>query len=95
MSQPDKQSFAAHVGATFRARVSGDTDVTLVLAEVSRAGETPERPFALVFEARDGAALGQRTYAVSHETLGTFELFLVPIGPAPATRAPQYEAVFN
>ena len=95
MSQPDKQAFAACVGGTFRARVTADTDATLVLAEVSRAGDAPERPFALVFEAREGAPLEQRTYAVSHESLGTFELFLVPIGPAPGSRAARYEAVFN
>lgn len=95
MNLPDKSAFAAHLGEPFEIRTSSGAPATLVLAEVSRTGEQPERPFALVFTAPEGPVLDQRTYALSHAALGAFELLLVPIGPAPGTRALQYEAVFN
>ena len=95
VSQPDKAAFAARLNETFLARTDAGDTATLVLAEVSRAGEDPERPFVLLFLAPDGAPLAQRTYEVEHGALGTFDLFLVPVGPDPGTRQPRYEAVFN
>jgi hypothetical protein len=42
---------------------------------------TSRKPFSIFFRGSSGHSLEQGTYPVEHETLGTFELFLVPVGP--------------
>lgn len=69
---------------------SGRLDIELV--EVTQLGTaTPERraPFSLVFRGPESPTLPQRIYRLEHAGLGTFELFLVPVGPG------RYEAIFT
>lgn len=40
----------------------------------------PREAFSLLFSAPRGDATTQRLYRVSHETLGTADIFLVPVG---------------
>ena len=49
--------------------------------------------FALVFLGPRNAPLGQETYAVTHESLGRFEMLVVPI--ASHREGVYYEAIFN
>lgn len=51
------------------------------------------RPFSIVFRGPTGIPLPQRTYRVEHSEIGSFRLFLVPIGPD--EEGLLYEAVFN
>ncbi len=51
-------------------------------------------PFSLVFSGPRELFLRQGCHLVSHETLGTFELFLVPVMPYSDERF-YYEACFN
>jgi hypothetical protein len=50
-------------------------------------------PFAIVLRGPHTPVLPQRTYELSHPALGTFGLFLVPIGPD--ATGMRYEAVFG
>jgi hypothetical protein len=84
---------------------SGKT-IKVTLAEVKMRVEKPPKPgrrpppdaanenFSLFFSGARSELLPQNVYSVSHETLGQFDLFLVPI----CTRNPDridYQAVIN
>jgi hypothetical protein len=93
--------FAARVGAAFEATIHPAFTVTLELVEATLLPAQPNRPaalgarapFSLVFRAPRGTDIPQRTYELRHSELGTFQIFLVPIGPDET--GPRYEAVFN
>ena len=89
--------------ATFQGRVGERFDLdaddagllALVLVECAALGgdALAREPFSLEFLGPVEPALPQRIYSLSHEELGAFDLFLVPIGrDADGTR---YEAVFT
>jgi hypothetical protein len=97
----DVVTFAGLVGHTFRIADAGPAPVATELVDMTAGPERPvapggavrRRPFSLVFRGPPGAALPQRTYRVEHDALGTFDLFLVPIGPD--AEGMRYEAVFG
>lgn len=62
--------------------------LSLRLVEVSELGHGAQghdaagrRPFSLLFWAPTVAYLPQQIYQLVHSTLGTLDLFLVPLGP--------------
>jgi hypothetical protein len=71
--------------------------VTVKLVEVydlSPAGAANGKEcFGIVFAGPRNAPMRQETYAVSHETLGKFEMLVVPI--ASRKQGLYYEAIFN
>jgi hypothetical protein len=95
--------FAALVRTAFRvtAEPGPEADLTLVSVTARRIGgpetvsaESPDAAsFALLFDGPVGQPLAQRTYRFQHDTLGSFDLFIVPVGADRGRR--QYEAVFN
>jgi hypothetical protein len=94
--------FAARLGERFRMRVQGEHSLELELIEVtplrvrSAGGADSSRarePFSLVFRGPANLVAPQRIYPVEHDTIGSHELFLVPIGPDHAGM--RYEAVFT
>ena len=92
--------FSPLVGQQFIMRVDPSTGLELELAEATPLGTagpstaSPGRqPFSLVFRGPPTPVGIQRTYQVEHVTLGTFELFLVPIGPD--QRGMLYQAIFT
>lgn len=76
---------------------AGGKEVQLVLAQVNELHEGHDasyrRQFSLLFHGPPTPVWPQRTYQVSHPELGTFDLFLVPLGPE--GEAMRYEAVFT
>jgi hypothetical protein len=50
-------------------------------------------PFALVFQGDPPVPVRQQICALSHDELGRFELFLVPLGPD--ARGMRFEAVIS
>src|SRR5215471_4957368 len=94
-------TFSPLLGNTFTVHVDATTAIDVDLVEVTdlgaAAGPTPparqRSPFSIVFRSTSAAAVEQRIYRMEHATLGTFELFLVPIGPVVGGMG--YEAVFN
>jgi hypothetical protein len=93
-------TFAELVGSKFFIRFSAGAplEVELVSATLLASGRPvpggTREPFSLIF--RGGppdSYLPQRMYPITHEKIGTLELFLVPIGPDQVGM--RYEAIFN
>jgi hypothetical protein len=93
------ETFAEHVGDTFQVEVTGGEAITMVLARAqSLGGEASghagrRQPFSLEFSGPATLVFPQAIYRFSHATIGTFEMFIVPIGPVDG--AMRYEAIFT
>jgi hypothetical protein len=92
------QTFSPLVASSFDLLTAGeDQRITLELTEALGTGtspsETSREPFSLTFRGPGEPQLEQRTYPVSHPALGTFELFIVPVGRD--ADGVYYEAVFT
>jgi hypothetical protein len=87
--------FGAHLDTPFRAHhVAGVLDLVLTQATPNARQDTDAQDnFALLFRGPSGHRLEQGTYKLTHEALGAFDLFIVPVGKA--TDAQHYEAIFN
>lgn len=89
--------FSKHVATKFRAHVGGE-EVDLELVQVKGYAGRPEdqqglERFSIFFKGPATPVLAQSTYSMSHDDMGTFDLFIVPIkADSDGTR---YEAVFN
>jgi hypothetical protein len=94
--QLTEAEFSKHLNTKFR--VKSDQPIELELNEVkgylSKAHEQQgmER-FSAFFRGPREPFLPQRVYALEHDRMGAFELFLVPL--ARDEKGVQYEAVFN
>ncbi len=96
-----REQMQAHVGTPFRLIVNTRESIHMRLVEVTaqcdardeRAPTARRAPFSIVFQAPPEPVLAQRMYELQHETLGTLNLFLVPIGPDNGGMG--YEAVLN
>ena len=94
-------AFQPRVGHTFRIRQpDGEIEAELIEARAlgggpGRAGAGTRRrvPFSLSFRTSATAPLPQRIYEVAHDEMGSYEIFLVPIGPD--GRGMVYEAIFT
>ena len=89
--------FSECLNQVFRV-VSNDSvvDLELIQVDVDQSEVSlprDRRPFSLLFRGPPEPVLPQRLYAMEHETLGTIEIFIVPIGPD--KEGMRYEAVFN
>jgi hypothetical protein len=87
--------FRPHLGSEFAIRTPLGTRSRFVLAEVT------ERPlirnvaqFSLIFHGSAETGTGDGNYVLHHATLGSFELFIVPIG-LPDRRRKVYQACFS
>lgn len=92
------KTFSEHLGTTFRIQHddSGRVDVELISATGlgGSAGEEMSRqPFSIVFRGPGDILLPQRIYRMEHDQIGSFELFIVPIGPD--EEGFRYEAIFT
>lgn len=93
-----EKEFLQHLNTKFRVNVDAAQPVELELVEVkgyeSKANEQAglER-FSVFFSGPAEFLLPQHTYALMHEKMGKFDIFLVPIGRG--ERGFRYEAVFN
>ena len=89
--------FSKHVGSKFLLKLEPQA-IELELVEVKgylpRENEQSgmER-FSVFFDGPGNAFLPQSLYALEHEQMGAFEIFLVPISQN--ERGFRYEAVFN
>ncbi len=87
------KNFSDHVHTTFYLSFPPER-APLELVEVTERNDAPAfEQFSLVFRGAMTPVFPQRTYRVEHETLGSIDLFLVPIGPDAAGM--RYQAVFN
>ena len=93
-----EEEFSRHLNTKFRVRLDAPEPFELELVEVkgrpSGVGEQQgmER-FSLFFRGPAQPRLGQHTFPLTHERMGDFDLFLVPVGQD--AQGVLYEAVFN
>jgi hypothetical protein len=86
--------FTQHANSKFQVQVDELTGVDLELTEVSELKLYPhQEEFVIVFRGPLDKFLGQGVRSFSHDQMGQFELFLVPIKQD--EQGFYYEAVFN
>lgn len=98
LEQLTGSDFRPYLNTTFTIRLEGIDPIPLDLVSVteSDAGPWPDarQPFALHFLGPVSTQyLLQHIYTLHHPTMGTLELFLVPLGPEQGRM--RYEAVFS
>lgn len=99
LDQLTANDFIPHIDTPFTIRVNDDLVVPLVLTSVNERSDAfavpgvGRLPFSLEFHGRHRGHLHQQIWRLEHETLGTLDLFLVPLGPD--ANGMRYEAVFN
>ena len=97
MSTPlTEEEFTKHLNTRFR--VTSEQPLELELTEVKGYLSKPNEQggmerFSAFFHGPGDRYLAQRVYALEHDVMGAFELFLVPI--ARDEKGFRYEAVFN
>lgn len=95
----DASTFSGRGGEPFRLLGDDGSTLDLELVSVTPGSLLPNdagrrrAPFSIVFRGPLEPSLPQRTYGFEHDELGSFELFIVPIGPDGAGM--QYQAVFS
>lgn len=96
------EDFARYLGERFRLTPDGDAlgpgafELELLRVDASPVRDRIRRarvPFSLVFLGPGDPVLPQRIYRLGNATLGTLDIFLVPIGRD--ERGVRYEAVFS
>src|SRR6266487_3434008 len=97
-----EMSFATFAGlllSKFRVQAGERTSVEVELIEATphesadEAAQADAGSFSLVFAGPSNPFLPQQTYRFEHDNLGTFDLFIVPVGKD--RKGFQYEAIFN
>src|SRR6266496_6578548 len=96
-----RETFARYLNTMFRIRLGKASEISLKLisvGDVKAATTHPEQVrgrenFSLLFEGPPQSfELTQETYAIEHQAMGRFSLFLVPVGK-PENR--HHEAIIN
>lgn len=92
-----EKEFSKYVNTKFRAALDPepiDLELVAVKGYLAQPGdqEGMER-FSIFFIGPAKPLLAQNTYSMSHDAMGAFDLFLVPIKPD--GESSRYEAVFN
>ncbi len=82
LSNYTKATFVSYINSVFVFRAPGvRKDIEVTLMQVSDMTAAPGGEcFSLLLRGGGGPALQQGTYTVEHAALGTFKLFLVPVG---------------
>ena len=85
-------TFEPRIGDQFGATptYSGEPLTLVLTACVDSPHARPDHPaFSLLFNSSEGNPREQQIFVLEHQELGSFDLFLVPVGPH------EYEAVIN
>ena len=95
--------FQPRIGETFRIHPRADSEIDAELIDARALGGGPTRahaetsrrrvPFSLSFRTSFTVPLPQQIYEVAHDELGSYEIFLVPVGPD--GKGMVYEAIFT
>ncbi|MEP6819610.1 MAG: hypothetical protein ABJA18_08755 [bacterium] len=91
---PQHAAFAEHLKTTFRVYLDDVNTLDTTLVEVSELLLSPrQEQFSIIFRGPNEPFLNQGNWRLSHDQLGEFELFLVPVSKS--DRGIDYQAVFN
>jgi hypothetical protein len=76
--------FQPHIGQTFRMRLNANEQMDLTLREVRTHTYAPpsqkRRGFSILFRSAYPKPAPQAIYTLTHDEMGTIDLFLVPTG---------------
>lgn len=95
-------TFADRIGDTFHLSATADRTLQLELVEArslasdgtrAEGSRRAREPFSIVFKGPATPIIPQRIYALTHDGLGSLELFLVPVGPDQGGML--YQAIFT
>jgi hypothetical protein len=94
------EHFAPLVGSTFTVALADGGTLALTLHSASRVEARMRQaggrePFDLRFHSYGAAYLSQCTCLMTHDVLGTLEIFIVPIGRLPDGSGFIHQAIFN
>ncbi len=93
-SFPSGRDFSAQLNTSFLTELGDGRDVELHLDKFEELVSTESHEnFSLLFRAPVDAPSEQNTYTLKHESLGTLDIFLVPVKKD--AHGLYYEAVFN
>ena len=87
-----RATYAPLVGTDFRVHVPGKKTLRLKLVE-ARALKSPGEAFSLLFRGRRPVDVSGGMYRIEHRALGSFELFVSPVGRG--VKGFDLEAVIN
>src|SRR3982751_1274627 len=88
------ENFLGLLNSTFTVPGPEGTTVELNLEEVSELKSFPrQETFSVVFRGPREVFLMQATHKFHHDSIGDFDIFIVPIGPD--ANGFRYESVFN
>jgi hypothetical protein len=89
-----KSAFEQNLNTTFWLLDESQQAQRMDLVELTEGADNPGlEQFSLQFRGDRNRILSQRTYPMKHDSIGEFDLFLVPI--AQDATGTLYEAVFN
>ena len=87
-------AFSENVGTRFLVSLPSGEQTTATILQVSENNVSPlQEQFSVVFRGPLDSFLPQGMHKLTHRKLGSFDLFLVPIGRD--SEGYSYEAVFN
>ena len=78
------ETFAPRIGEPFRLSAGDGQAMDAKLIEATPLGASARggrQPFSIVFLGPAAPVWPQRIYRLDHDALGSFDLFLVPLGP--------------
>ena len=88
------EAFTKHANTKFQVQADGNTPVELELTEVSELKLYPrQEEFAILFRGPLDTFLDQGARYFSHDEMGQFELFIVPVRQD--AHGYYYQAIFN
>jgi hypothetical protein len=90
-------TLAEQIGTWFMVRDVAGGEIPLQLTAVEACSSSTNEgheQFSMLFAGSTSQALGQNTYPFQHAAIGSFELFIVPVGLPQSTHC-LYEAAFN
>ena len=96
MSEPlTLSAFTNYLNESFTLKLDSSNcfELVLVKATALKTSDQEHQPFAIEFRGSKEVALQQQIYSFEHAQMGTFELFIVPVGDDQDYF--YYEAVFN
>ena len=97
-----EENFSRYLYSTFRIDTSPLTAINLQLIEVTRSKSSSEKQpgktakldsFSIVFRGPQNLDLESKTYRLTHDQMGVFELFISPVNDRKKERL--YQAVFT
>jgi hypothetical protein len=91
---PSRDDFSNHLNTKFRVYFQPEQPAEVELTEVSELRQKrSSEAFSLIFLAPNEVAPFQGLYKTEHDSLGTMELFLVPVDQS--EKGLSFESVFN